>query len=180
MSFFSHVNGGGISAVHPAGQRASRPDDRAAPCGPNGRSACNRLRAQSGASQARHRAVPISANIRNRNYAGCGTARRLSTSASRRAKALCCVTRHQQGTHRPSRQLRSSDRTVAVAFHEGYHCAAALHNGVRVLKTTIVADGEADGLTTMLLDRKDCPTIHAYVSMAAEESDIGEWIPDAA
>ena len=82
-------------------------------------------------------------------------------------------TRHAPTT--PS--VRSSDRTVAVAFHEGYHCAAALHNGVRVLKATIVADSELDGLTTMLLDRKECPTIHAYVSIAAEESDIGSGYP---
>jgi hypothetical protein len=60
---------------------------------------------------------------------------------------------------------------VGVIFHEAWHCAAALHNGVRVLTTTAVRDGNADGRTTMMLDRKECPTINAFISIAAEEGD---------
>jgi hypothetical protein len=66
---------------------------------------------------------------------------------------------------------RTPERTVGVAFHEAWHCAAALHNGVRVLSTTIVRDGDADGLTTMLLNRKENPTVNAFISIAAEVGD---------
>ncbi len=63
---------------------------------------------------------------------------------------------------------RTSEQTTDVAWHEALHCAAALHKGVRVLSATIVREGSTDGLTTMLLDRNDCPFIHAFVSLAAE------------
>ena len=100
---------------------------------------------------------------------------------SRRARETALLRDPSPMRHEPAKptatNTRSSDRTVAVAFHEGYHCAAALHNGVRVLKATIVADGEADGRTTMLLDRKECPVINAYISMAAEESDTASGYP---
>jgi hypothetical protein len=64
--------------------------------------------------------------------------------------------------------VRTSEQTTDVAWHEALHCAAALHNGVRVLSATIVREGNTDGLTTMLLDRNDCPFVHAFVSLAAE------------
>lgn len=64
--------------------------------------------------------------------------------------------------------MRSSEQTVDVAYHEALHCAATLHNGVKVLRATIVREGDTDGLTTMVLDRKDCPAVHAFISLAAE------------
>ena len=63
---------------------------------------------------------------------------------------------------------RTSEQTTDVAWHEALHCAAALHKGVRVFSATMVRESNTDGLTTMLLDRNDCPFIHAFVSLAAE------------
>jgi hypothetical protein len=81
---------------------------------------------------------------------------------------------------KPSTATRTPERTVGVAFHEAFHAAAALHNGVRVLGVTIVRDVRADGRTTMLLDRKECPVINAYISFAGEEGDkYGGYAMDA-
>ena len=176
MSFFNHVSGGGISAVHPPGNEPRDPMtgrrlvdltagqleivyERNPELRKLGIELCDRRKHPEPEIRGMWNGSPI-----------------VDISKQARESALLrepSPTRHAPTT--PS--VRSSDRTVAVAFHEGYHCAAALHNGVRVLKATIVADSESDGLTTMLLDRKDCPTIHAYVSIAAEESDIGSGYP---
>jgi hypothetical protein len=72
---------------------------------------------------------------------------------------------------------RSSERTIAVAYHEGFHAAAALHNGVRVLGATIVPTDDTDGKTTLLLDREECPAVHAYISLAGEVSDVASGCP---
>ncbi len=80
--------------------------------------------------------------------------------------------------HEPTKpDVRSSERTVAVAYHEAFHAAAALHNGIRVLSATIVRAGHTDGKVTMLLDRKDCPVLNAYVSLAGEVSDVASGYP---
>ena len=172
MSFFSHVNGGGISTVIPPGDEPRDPR--------TGRRLVDMTAGQLAivyernpelrklgivpADQCKHPDQELRGTWNGETIIDIG-------KRAREAALLRDPGQGRLAPTKPTTTIRTPERTVGVAFHEAFHAAAALHNGVRVLGVTIVRDGGADGMTTMLLDRKDCPMIYAYVALAGEEGD---------
>ena len=162
MTFFNHINGGGISAVHPPG---NEPRDIRT----------GRLLRDLTARQLEV-IYEHSPHLRELGIEPCDQ-RKLPEPELRGTWNGSPIVDISKKARDPARNVATtkprhpSERAIAVAYHEAFHTAAALYYGLRISSTTIIPDGRSDGCTVIQDVKEIAPTIHGLVMLAGQEGD---------
>ena len=162
MTFFNHINGGGISAVHPPG---NEPRDVRT----------GRLLKDFTAHQLdviyEHSPHLSELGIVARDQYKHPEPELRGTWNGSPTVDISKKARDPARNVATAKPRHPSERAIAVAFHESFHAGAGLYYGLRVLSSTILPDGHADGCTMVQDVKSVAPTLHGLIMLAGQEGD---------